>query len=260
MVPSFSWGSRARSAISVRGAACLSLSLVGGVACGSSSPTPVPIARSATAVNGIVSAEQYRIGGWHLGLPIGAFALAKPDLWKIHSFDVGGRDQVAMTIGSRHPSSDDPMKGSHLVFIGPSFVGREEKVEASFIPELVIALGEKALEVFEPALPPLSLGGTSLGDVNFVVEKEMENDTPLLQDAVQDPSIDLSQRKRLEEELRTRPVRPKALRLECHTSRVSTVAVDGRALGYVLGEVARNSDARFYKGLRRLVETHLQLR
>lgn len=236
------------------------------VACASSSPTPVVVPTASAAppsqapVSGTVRAETVAIGPWHLGLPVGVLAIARPDLWKERRFDVGGGHAVAMTLGRRWPAVDDPLRGSHLVFLAPNSPTRTS--EEAFAPTVVVALGDAALALFRPSLGPLPEASASFGPTDFTIDKVMREDEERrgLEEAVNHPSLDASQRERVRAELAKRPPWPKILRVESHTSRIATVSVDGRPLGCMLGDVPRDGEDRFYKGLRRLVLTHLLLR
>lgn len=246
-----------------RTAVGLALSSVLFLGCASGPVSGVPQSGSERVVRGAPKGEDYAIGGWHLGLPLHAFAAARPDLWKARRFEAGRDAEAAMTIGSRHAAADDVLGGSHLVFLGVA--PKDEAHEDSFVPVVVVALGPSATELLQPALPTLAsgaAGGASLGPVDFAFEQSMGDDEEkrLLEDALKDPAIDASQKQRMDAALRSRPPWPKSLRVESHAPHVATLTVDGQLLGYVIGNIPRSGGGRFYEGMRRLILTHLRLR
>ena len=52
---------------------------------------------------------------------------------------------------------------------------------------------------------------------------------------------------------------PYLLRVEMHDTRVARVMVDGKPVGYVLGDVPSNANDPFHRHLRRLVRRHIGL-
>jgi hypothetical protein len=181
------------------------------------------------------AAADYAIGPWHLGLPVGALA-QRTDLWGQRRWDVGGGDMAAMTLGQRHPTPDDPLHGSHIVLTGPK---PADGSETSFVPTTIVVLGRHAGDLM--GLPALldakaARDAKPLGPAAFTVA------VPLLQDAAADGA------------------NPQKAEVICRATRVCTVSADDRFLGYLLGDAPSDASARLYKGLRRLVLTHLGLR
>ncbi len=227
------------------------------------SEPPQPVVEIA-ATCPVLGAERYSIGGWHLGLAMGEFASSKPDLWGARRMESGRGDRFALGIGSRYERTNDPMNGSHLVFVGlvEGQLDAEGDGARTLIPKTVFVLGDAAIHLFQPALPTPE-ASCSLGKIDLVVDHPLaeDDDTARLEEALASPSLDARQKQRVQEEIQERAAWPRAFRVEAHPSNVATISVDGRPLGYVLGEIARDPNDRFYKKqLRRLVLTHLRLR
>ncbi len=231
-----------------RWAALLAASMV--AACAEHPPAPVPPMQPDAPRPTRVTA--YTLGSWTLGEPLSTLALSKPDLWSRHRVEGDQRDQLVMIL----PLADaPPAAGGAIAFMSPPRDGDQSHT----VPSRVIALGERSLAQFSPALPPLTFDDIALGPITFLVENPIDARDTDIDRTVQTPVAESSPQQRAAVEQPRTLDRPYLLRVEMHDTRVARVMVDGKPIGYVLGDVPSNANDPFHRHLRRLVRRHIGL-